>query len=262
LIACSPIVAAPVAGQTVGQMMENNIRNSAGDMWSVWTSPVRGTGKDWLMAAAVVGVSAAASVFDDDVDRWMVRHRNSGVWKVLGGVREGGIAYTGKTITPIAVGALVFGLATNNQRLQEGLFGCLSAYVSTSIVRTYVVYPVVARTRPDSNRDDVVPPGAKPGDQYDFSVPGSMSDWGRHSLPAGHAANVMACATFLTQRFSMGPVPEVGVYALAGSVALGRMVDRRHWLSDTVLGMAFAFAVGKEIAKRSSDREQKSRSTR
>jgi membrane-associated phospholipid phosphatase len=225
----------------------------------VWTSPARGTGKDWLIAAAAVGSSAAVSVLDDKVDRWAVRHKKLGLWRVISGVREGGIAFTGKTITPIAAGALVLGLATKNQRLQEGLFGCLSAYGATSVVRNYVVYPLFARTRPDSSRDDAFTPLAKAGDQYDINVPGSLSNWGRHSMPAGHAANVMACATFLTTRFTMGPVPEVGAYALVAGVAGGRILDRRHWLSDTVLGMAFAYAVGKQIAQRSSDREEKTR---
>jgi membrane-associated phospholipid phosphatase len=258
-IVCSSLISAPLTAQSVGKMLQTDVRNSAGDMWSVWTSPVRATSKDWVIAAAAVGASAAISMFDDRVDRWAIRHRKLGVWRAISGVREGGIAFTGKAITPIAAGALVLGLATKNERLQEGLFGCLSAYGATSVVRNYVVYPLLARTRPDSSRDDHPRPPAKFGDQYDFSAPGSLSNWGRHSTPAGHAANVMACATFLGQRFSMGPVPEVGSYALAASVAGGRILDRRHWLSDTVLGMVFAYGVGKEIAKRSSDREMKTR---
>src|SRR5436189_5589630 len=128
LIVCGSLVAVPLTAQSVGKMMETNIGNSASDMWSVWTSPVRATGKDWLIAAAVVGASAAVSVFDEQVDRWAVRHKKLGLWRVISGVGEGGIAFTGKTITPIAAGALVFGLATKNERLQEGLFGCLAAY--------------------------------------------------------------------------------------------------------------------------------------
>jgi membrane-associated phospholipid phosphatase len=185
-----------------------------------------------------------------------MRNQESAVWDPLTEVREGGIAFSGKTITPIALGALAVSLATNNQRMQEGLFGCLAAYASTSIVRNYVIYPLVSRTRPDSSRGEPDPPPARNGDQYEFDVPGS-SDWGKHSFPAGHVANITACASFLGNRFSMG-IAEPVVYALAAGVGVGRIVDRRHWLSDTVLGIAFGYAAGREVAIRSGRRADKS----
>jgi hypothetical protein len=40
-------------------------------------------------------------------------------------------------------------------------------------------------------------------------------------------------------------------------VGVGRLVDRRHWTSDTVLGALFGYAVGKEIALRSLERRQR-----
>jgi membrane-associated phospholipid phosphatase len=207
------------------------------------------------MALGVVAGSAAISIGDDNVDRWIVKHQNSSAWEPLKEVREGGLAFSGKTITPVALGALVFGLATNNQRLQDGIFGCLSSYVSTSVARNYVFYQLVARTRPDGSRDSLHTPPAIQGDQFNISFPGS-SRWGEHSLPAGHVANITACASFLGNRFSMG-LAEPVVYAVAAGVGIGRIVDRRHWLSDTVLGIAFGYAAGKEVALRSSRRAQR-----
>ena len=254
------VAAACAAGaaraQSVGKSLETHVRNAAGDVWGVWTSPIRGNGSDWLIALGLVGGSAALSVFDDDVDRWIVRHQNSSAWSPLKEVREGGIAFSGRTITPVALGALAVALATNNQRLQEGLFGCLSSYASTSVVRNYVFYPLVARTRPDSSRAEPDSPPAAEGDQFDIRFPGSKP-WGEHSLPAGHVANITACASFLGNRFSMG-LAEPVVYAIAAGVGAGRLVDRRHWLSDTVLGMVFGYAAGREVALRSSRRAERS----
>ncbi len=248
--------ASSTRAQSVAQSFGTHLKNSAGDVWGVWTSPVRADKSDWLIALGTIGGSAALSVLDDDLDRWIVKHQNSSAWGPLKEVREGGHAFSGKYITPVALGALVVAMATNNQRLQEGLFGCLSSYASTSIVRNYVFYPLVARTRPDSSRGEPEPPGASDGDQFDIGFPGS-SKWGEHSLPAGHVANIAACASFLGNRFSMG-LAEPVVYAVAAGVGVGRLVDRRHWLSDTVLGMAFGYAAGREVALRSSRREQKS----
>jgi membrane-associated phospholipid phosphatase len=231
---------------------------SVGDAWDVWTSPLRGRPKDWLGAAGAVGVSAAVSPFDDDVDRWAINHRDDAAFGVLKPVRPGGWAFSGATITPVAVGALALSIATNNQRLQEGLFGCATAYGASSVVRTFVVYPLVARTRPDPDRNNG--PAARQGDQYDFAFPGS-GDWGEYSLPGGHLANITACVTFLTSRYHLGKIVEPVLWTAIGGVGVARTLDRAHWASDETLGFFFGYAVGREVALRSSRRNAKRAST-
>jgi membrane-associated phospholipid phosphatase len=249
LAALCRVFARTVRGQSIGTMLVSDVKNTAGDVWAVWTSPFHAGPKDWLTAGAASAGSAAVSPFDDDVDRWAVRHRNDGFFNVLDPVREGGAAFSGKTITPVAIGARVVSLAIKNQPIQEGLFGCVSAYVSTSAVRTFVVYPPVARTRPDSSRS-TQPPAAQQGDQYKIDFSGS-SDWGRHSLPGGHVANVAACTSFLTSRFSMGVVEPLLWTVVAG---VGRTLDRRHWASDRVLGILYGIDAGRVVAIRSKHR--------
>ena len=240
-------------GQSVGKMIEYDVRNGVVDMVEVWATPLHGKPRDWLTAFGAVAISAAISPVDDNVDRWVVAHRNDQVWSALKELREGGAAFSGKTITPVVAGLYVVGLATKSVPIRDGVWGCVASYASSSIVRNYVFYEVIGRIRPDSFRHhSPVPIPAKSGDQYKFSgFPGS--DWGRHSLPAGHVANVMSCASYLGNRFHMGiaePIP----YLLAAGVGLGRIVDRRHWTSDTVLGAIFGYAVGREIALRSLHR--------
>ena len=240
-------------GQSIPRMLESDVRNSVGDAWDIWTSPLRGRPADWLAAAGSLALTAAVSPIDDRVDRWAFRHRDDKNFSALDGLREGGVAFSGRTITPVAAGALVLALATRNERIQEGLFGCLTAYGASSAVRTFVVYPLVARTRPDSGHSGIPSTPAKSGDQYKISFPGT-SNWGRHSFPGGHVTNVVACAEFLTRRFSMGPVIEPVIWAVVGGVALGRTLDRRHWTSDEVIGAVFGYAVGKQMAIRSARR--------
>jgi membrane-associated phospholipid phosphatase len=239
-------------------MLETDVRNAVGDAWDVWTSPLRSTKRDWLTVAGSVAVAAAFMPVDDNIDRWAVKHRDDNAFDFISPFRSGGVAFSGKTITPVAVGVLVLSLATKNETLQEGLFGCVTAYAASSAVRTFVIYPIVARTRPDPSVPDVVAPPAREGDQYDFGFPGS-SDWGRHSLPGGHIANVVACAEFLTSRFSMGVV-EPAIWAMAGAVGLARTLDRAHRASDQLIGAAFGYAVGRQIALRSKRRRADRRS--
>jgi membrane-associated phospholipid phosphatase len=250
------LVPSAMPAQSVGRMLETDFRNFGGDVWAVWTSPFRAGPKDWLTAGAVVGASAAFMPLDDDVDRWMVRNQSNGAWGAIRELREGGIAFSGKYITPVAAGALVYGLATKNTKIQEGIFGCLASYASGSVVRNYVLYNLVGRERPDSARDDAINSApAEEGDQYNFTFPGKK-EWGMHSMPAGHAANIMSCASFLGNRFEMGYVEPV-LYAVTAGIGVGRLVDRRHWTSDTFVGMAFGYAIGRQVATRSLKRAEK-----
>ena len=241
--------------KSIPGMLETNVRHVIGDAWDVWTSPLRSTPRDWLVAAGSIAVSAAFMPVDDNIDRWAVKHQDDNAFDFISPFRSGGVAFSGKTITPIAIGVLVVSLATKSETMQEGLFGCVTAYGASSIVRTFVVYPLVARTRPEPREPDVVAPPASEGDQYEFGIPGS-SDWGRHSLPGGHIANVVACTEFLTSRFSMGLVEPV-IWAMAGAIGLGRTLDRGHWTSDQLIGAAFGFAVGKQVALRSKRRAER-----
>ena len=250
-------VFSPDAGysQSIPGMLATNIRHVAGDAWDVWTSPLRGRPRDWLSAAGVVALSAGVSPLDDNVDRWAVAHQKDQAYDFLKPIRTGGAAFTGKAITPVALGLLVVSLATKNETLQEGLFGCVTAYGASSIVRTFVIYPAVARTRPDPRAPEGPPPPARHGDQYEFSFPGQAT-WGQHSLPGGHLANITACGEFLTSRYSMGVV-EPAIWALVAGVALGRTLDRGHWASDELLGAAFGYGVGRHVALRSKRRSAK-----
>jgi membrane-associated phospholipid phosphatase len=205
--------------------------------------------RDWSFAGGVVALSAIVSPFDDNIDRWAFKHRNDRAFKFLKPVRPGGFLFSGKTITPIALGTLAVAILSKNQSMQQGLLGCATAYAASSAVRTYVIYPLIGRERPEP-RDSTGPaPPATRGDQYQLSAPGS-SNWGMHSLPGGHLSNLAACGASLTWRYSLGPFAPA-VWALVGGVGLARTLDRAHWASDELLGLGLGAAVGREVALRS-----------
>jgi membrane-associated phospholipid phosphatase len=251
LIAIAPAVDA----QSVGRMVGSDIVYAAGDVVGTWLAPFHSSMRDWLGAAGVVAGGAAISPFDDDIDRWFLRHQNDNVWSSLHELREGGSAFAGKTIVPPVAVLYIVGVATRSTGIRDGVWGCVASYASESVVRSQVMYRLVGRLRPDSLRTAHVGVPTTQGDQYKFYFPGSNA-WGKHSLPAGHVANVAACASFLSHRFHNWWV-SVPAYAIAAGVGVGREVDRRHWTSDTVLGALFGYAVGKEVARRELDRKRR-----
>ena len=74
----------------------------------------------------------------------------------------------------------------------------------------------------------------------------------RYSFPSGHTALAFAMAPVLSAHF--GPRIGVPAYALAGLTALGRMEERKHYLSDVLFGSAVGLAVGMTVARRASSR--------
>lgn len=239
-----------LAAQSVGNMVVTDVKNGVGDMVGTWLSPFHDSAKDWLLAGGAVALSAAVSPADAGVDNFFLHHRGS--FGFLSPFREGGVAFSGSTITPAAGALYVVALATKSRTLRDAIWGCVASYGTESLVRTQVIYRVVSRVRPDSLRTN----GgsgleSKSGDQYKFSF--GNHGWGQQATPAGHVGNVMACASFLGHRFHMGWGAPVA-YAVVGAVGVGRMVDRRHWLSDTVLGSFFGYAIGNTIAARSKAR--------
>jgi membrane-associated phospholipid phosphatase len=249
------LIPVPSRAQSRTSMLVSDVKSSAGDAWDVWTSPFRGDARDWLTAGGVLAAGAAVSTLDDAVDRWAVRNAHDGSLRFLDPVRPGGFAFSGKTITPVAASALVLSVAFRNQSWQDGVFGCATSYAASSVVRTFVVYPLVARTRPDSSRGATPSPPAAFGDQYHFSFPGT-TDWGRHAFPGGHVANISACVEFLSRRYHLGYV-EPALWLVVGGVGVGRALDRAHWTSDQIVGVLFGYAVGKEVALRSLRRTKR-----
>ncbi len=130
----------------------------------------------------------------------------------------------GNGLTMAAGSAALFGLGVLSHKpsLREAGRDLGTAFLATSAV----VLPMkmfVDRTRPDG---------------------------GSYSFPSGHTAVAFAAAPVLSAHFGL----KIGVpaYALAGMTALGRMQDRKHYLSDVVFGGAVGLAVGLTVVRSAS----------
>ena len=246
--------AASVEAQSVGKMVVDDVTNAARDFGAIWISPFRGSGKDYLIAGGVLAAAAALSPLDDDVDRWAVRNRDRGVLDAIRPVRRGGDFYSLNKATPYVGGLYVVGLLTKKRGIRDGIFGCAAAYGANTTIRHQVVYRLIGRNRPDTLRnhpEGYVPVGATQGDQYEFNIP--AKGYGDHSFPGGHVATMATCASFLSHRFQMGAV-EPALAVLVTAMGVGRIADQGHWLSDQVVGVAFGYAIGREVARRQKRR--------
>ena len=248
-----------LAAQSVGRMVLDDVTNAARDFGAIWIAPFRGSTKDYLIAGGVLAASAALSPLDDDVDRWAVRNRDKGVLDLIRPFRRGGDLYSLNQATPYVAGAYVVALVTKQRGLRDGIMGCAAAYGANTTIRHQVLYRLVGRDRPDTLRnrpEGYVPPGAKQGDQYRFSFP--ADGYGEHSFPGGHVATMATCASFISHRYQLGVV-EPALAVLVTAMGVGRLADQGHWLSDQVVGTAFGYAVGREVARRQKRRLERER---
>lgn len=244
--------AAPLGAQSIARMVGDDIKHAAQDFGAIWISPFRGDVKDYLIAGGVLGAAALVSLQDDEVDRWALANRDRGVLDAIRPFRRGGQFYSINELTPYVAGLYVVSLAIRNENIRDGIFGCVAAYGANTTLRHRLIFKVIGRNRPETIRNPRDPgvtptPPAEHGDQYVFRVP--SNGWGQHSFPGGHVATMAVCSSFLSHRFKMGLV-EPALVGLVTVMGVGRLADRGHWLSDQIVGTAFGFAIGREVARR------------
>ena len=234
---------AQVTLKTTGQ----EFGHALSDVLHIWTSPVRAQPRDWIAAIGVAAGAVALWPEDDQIDSWIVRHPNAAVVRAFTPFDENhpelGDLSTGQRLLPISAVLIASGMVSDNRKLREAGWGCLSAWQASSSIRA-LMYATISRERPSLNN----------GNQYAITTPGG--EWNYHSFFGGHAANAWACTTFWNSRFHMGLLEPV-LYAGAAGITFSRMKDRRHWASDTWLGITAGYAMGRSMAARYARRESK-----
>jgi membrane-associated phospholipid phosphatase len=85
-----------------------------------------------------------------------------------------------------------------------------------------------------------------------FSVRRERPDGSNHqSFPSGHAAITFATATVIERH--LGWRKSVLAYALASYVAMSRIHDNRHYLSDVIFGAAVGSIAGRTVVHHQAD---------
>lgn len=229
--------------QSVGRILEEDFRNAGKDMIAVWTSPFDASGRDWLGAGGALAAFGLATLADQQLSDWAIRNKDTPFFEAIGPLRRGGVLFSGKYVLPPVLGLYIVGVATKNQNMRDFVMGCMSSWIAQGATRR-VLALTIGRARPDT----------MPNDPHHWKLGAGRGNWMMRSFPAGHFANILGCATFANERYSMG-IAEPFIYAVAAGVGVGRMADEGHWFSDTVIGGILGYAVGREVARRSLNRQ-------
>jgi hypothetical protein len=161
------------------------------------------------------GLALAVHPADDNVNHAMVNsdfaHNFFKVGKYVGNIY---------TLLPAAVAVYAVGRAKDRPKVSHMGMDLIEALaVSEALVQTLKY--TTRRERPDGS--------------------------GKNSFPSGHAADTFAFATALERHLGWkGAVP---AYVVASYVAISRLPDNRHWLSDTVFGASVGIIAGRTVTR-------------
>jgi len=209
---------------------------SAGDELAQWehdakslaTAPLDWETTDWFWFETGIALTAASSL----LDRRLYRQ-----WNGASGAAKFGNAWA----LAAPAGAILFygarGLFGDGSRAMQKA-GTYTEAVAFSLAAAGLLKVATGRERP-------IAPGTNNGQFH----PGSFND-SRTSFPSGHVALAFSMVGVLSADRDMpwwvAPLAAVG----GGATMFGRVRDKRHWVSDTVVSALIGFGIGRFVGSR------------
>jgi hypothetical protein len=244
LLASGFFPAQGVRAQSVGHDLENGFK----DFVYIWTAPVRLRPGALPEIGAVLAATAALLPADEPLYTWLSEHRRSLPGIMLGIFSEDmPLHRIGRTYVLVPASLILYtaGWISDRPSLREAGMGCITANLATTLSRN-VLNRVLGRLRPVSGK------GAFEFRPFLFRG----STWDTRSFPGGHGGHIMSCASFWSNRFDLGWGEPI-LYTAAFGVGWARVLDGAHWPSDTLFGQVYGWAIGKGVADRYLQREER-----
>ncbi len=181
-----------------------------------------------------LAATGAAFLLDDQIRTFAGKNQNSLNNNIFKIDSYYGNAYSGF----IAVGIYGAGFITGNEKIRIAGLNGISSLVYATIVTQVLKYSI-GRYRPYNNKGS-------------FSFSPFKFDNDNFSLPSGHTTAAFALSTAIAESFDNDYI-SVFSYGVATLTAAARIYHDQHWLSDTVLGAAIGYGIGKFISNNESN---------
>ncbi len=197
----------------------------------LFNAPGRFDKKDWITLTSIIALTGSSTFLDqDNRDLWLNTR-----CETLDDISTVGRLYGEISYAGILSGTLYLGgkisrnkeLAITGRMLIEGLF---YAGLTTTVVKF-----VTGRSRPYTNDDHLT-----------FRFFQTENDY--MAFPSGHSTVAFTLSSILSDRID-NTYASVGLYSLALLTVWQRMYSDNHWLSDTIMGAAIGYFIGKAVVK-------------
>jgi membrane-associated phospholipid phosphatase len=200
------------------------------------------------LLALTVGTAFFASQVDAPMDEEYARETHGFPATLVKSYGKIGSFYDSQgtyyCIGGLASTALAYGLLFHDKKVVKTVGLMIGAYATSSLITTTMKI-VIGRDRPYVNHGPAI------FHPFKFSSKASQ-----HSFPSGHTTTIFAMTTVLAKQYPQLWV-SIPAYTLATSVAFQRMLYRKHWASDVIVGGAIGYWVGKTLVKKHGGRSNK-----
>lgn len=167
-------------------------------------------------------------MFDEQTSRFFARQNNKYLVRYLHAVTHLGGGY-GEDLT---VALALAGWGLRDERMMDAGIDSFESSVFAAGVVTPVIKRVAGRARPNADLG-----------KHSFHPFNSAYQ----SFPSGHATNSFAIYTAIAERYDDNPTVRAICYTLETSIAIARIHDRAHWMSDVLAGGMIGHAIAKSI---------------
>lgn len=200
------------------------------DTKSILTSPWRWEKADWLKASLVVGVTIGLYAYDQDIQDWAQKKRNSTTNDMARLVNPFGNPLI---ILPALGGFYLYGYSQEDKKARSTALLSLESFLLSSVFTQAIKFST-HRYRPSEGNQH---------DQWD----GPSSSTSHLSFPSWESSSVFAIGTVIASEYHDNAWVPPLAYGIAALTALSRINDNDHWASDVFFGSAIGFFTAKAI---------------
>jgi membrane-associated phospholipid phosphatase len=208
------------------------------DAGEIWTYPLHIRTRDILPITSAVVLTGLLIWQDKSIRQGFMDYRYSHAWvKAVSPVLSDMGSYGAWGITA----AFLLFSQPGSKSLETGILAS-SAILQSGLLIT-VLKGLFGRQRPfwDSGVDRWSGP-------VGFFSTFASGNYGRYdSFPGGHSITAFSLATVLAMQYGDHLWVPILSYATATGVALSRVTEGKHWLSDCLMGSVLGYAVGRMV---------------
>ncbi|HMA52919.1 MAG TPA: phosphatase PAP2 family protein [Acidobacteriota bacterium] len=235
-----PFLATPTEGDSElsFRIVSRDFLKDAGEIWSY---PVHIRTRDILPIAGLAALTGFLIGNDEAIRRGILHYRDNHAWvRAVSPVitRMGSYGAWGTAV--VFLGA---GLIGGDKKSTETAILATSAIAQSGILVTFLK-GIFGRQRP--YWADGVDHWSGP---VGFFKRFGSGQTGRYdSFPGGHTITAFSLATVVAMQYRSVWVP-VLAYATATGVALSRVTEQKHWLSDCLVGAVLGHVIGRLVVR-------------
>jgi membrane-associated phospholipid phosphatase len=222
--------------------LRNLSRDLLKDAGEIWSYPVHIRAKDIVPIAALATVTGLLVVHDESISRGFVAFRTDHAW----------VRSVSPVITKmgswgawgVAAAFLGVGLVSGNKTTTETAVLASNAMLQSALL-VAVLKGLFGRQRPEYA--DGVDHWSGPVGFFKRFEKGQTARY--DSFPSGHAITAFSLATVLAMQYGGTVWVPALSYTVATGVALSRVTESKHWLSDVLVGGALGAVVGRLVVR-------------